>query len=324
MAFKLSDYKNRVRVGTKGRLPWIDWMKTIGMVFIVYGHMFSLGEQFVYAFNVPLFFVISGFLSKINPNNNDFWQALWTRLVFPMIIISTINNVLQIAIDLAQNQFNGQSLLFPLGILIGDQSCLKACWFIYSLLVIRILNQYVNLKYQAIICAIGMVVAICVRKYCAFVPHNAILSSLLAYPFFLIGRLFKEYGLPERRVSVCFSVFAVVALSILLVVDVSYNGDVRVYKFDYGHSLLLYLIGGTIGSIIVYLCCHCLNAWEGAEVISKGSIVLLGFHQWFVSAWLALVPTYRSLLDLCVAVIIVLVFIPIIRFSPPILLGYRV
>ena len=53
----------------KTRVAWIDWMKTIGIYFIVLGHFFSIGYKFIYVFNVPLFFLISGFLCKKEKDN---------------------------------------------------------------------------------------------------------------------------------------------------------------------------------------------------------------------------------------------------------------
>lgn len=44
---------------------WIDWMKALGMFFIVWGHLSPAHlKDVIYAFNVPCFFIISGFLFK--------------------------------------------------------------------------------------------------------------------------------------------------------------------------------------------------------------------------------------------------------------------
>ena len=47
---------------------WVDAMKTMGMFFIIYGHLFSYGYSYVYAFNVPVFFILSGFVLTIAYN----------------------------------------------------------------------------------------------------------------------------------------------------------------------------------------------------------------------------------------------------------------
>ena len=55
---------NATAVVTRPRLHWVDVMKVLGMFFIIYGHLFTYGYQYAYAFNVPVFFVLSGFLFK--------------------------------------------------------------------------------------------------------------------------------------------------------------------------------------------------------------------------------------------------------------------
>lgn len=45
-----------------GEVNWIDWMKTLGMFFIIWGHLSpELLKDCIYTFSVPSFFVISGF-----------------------------------------------------------------------------------------------------------------------------------------------------------------------------------------------------------------------------------------------------------------------
>lgn len=62
------------------RHNWLDWMKAIGMALIVYGHFFSFFDIYVYVFSVPLFFLISGFLSKVETDNKLFFKKLWYNL----------------------------------------------------------------------------------------------------------------------------------------------------------------------------------------------------------------------------------------------------
>lgn len=56
------------------RMNWLDWMKTIGMYLIVYGHYTSYAHEFIYTFSVPLFFVMSGFLFKKEENIRTFFK----------------------------------------------------------------------------------------------------------------------------------------------------------------------------------------------------------------------------------------------------------
>ena len=68
------------------RLIWIDWLKVLGMYLIVVGHMFPPGNEFVYVFSVPLFFISSGFLTKREDSLRTFGQKDYARLVEPALL----------------------------------------------------------------------------------------------------------------------------------------------------------------------------------------------------------------------------------------------
>ena len=80
----------------KQRILWIDWMKVLGMLAIVYGHFKSSYYEFAYVFSVPLFFAISGFLSKIELSNHTFLKKVFWNLIIPMLGISIINYCIEI------------------------------------------------------------------------------------------------------------------------------------------------------------------------------------------------------------------------------------
>ncbi len=52
----------------KERKYWVDYTKTSGIYFVILGH-FTLknatAESFIYSFQLPMFFVLSGFLSNL-------------------------------------------------------------------------------------------------------------------------------------------------------------------------------------------------------------------------------------------------------------------
>ena len=58
------------------RMNWIDWLKSNGMFLIVFGHTFPPYNKYIYAFSVPLFFIMSGFLTKQESDNNIFWKKI--------------------------------------------------------------------------------------------------------------------------------------------------------------------------------------------------------------------------------------------------------
>ena len=60
-------------VNAQGRLPWIDYAKTIGIWLVVLGHMKVLsGKPFIYMFHMAFFFMLSGYLYKRNDIKTEF------------------------------------------------------------------------------------------------------------------------------------------------------------------------------------------------------------------------------------------------------------
>lgn len=73
------------------RLIWLDWMKLLAILSIIWGHFFSEGHQFLYAFSVQTFCVISGVLYKRCFNlamciSRCFWQLLVPTLIMSIIL----------------------------------------------------------------------------------------------------------------------------------------------------------------------------------------------------------------------------------------------
>ena len=70
----------------KERLVWLDYMKVIGMFLIVAGHLSPPGNEFVYVFSVPLFFVCSGILAKKESSIKVCWDKMVNRMIVPAIL----------------------------------------------------------------------------------------------------------------------------------------------------------------------------------------------------------------------------------------------
>jgi fucose 4-O-acetylase-like acetyltransferase len=62
------------------RISWVDWVKALSIFFVVVGHVGPrLFLPFVYAFHVPAFFVISGYLYK-----KSWWLQTFLSFTIPV------------------------------------------------------------------------------------------------------------------------------------------------------------------------------------------------------------------------------------------------
>ena len=74
------------------RYEYIDIAKGIGILLVVWAHILLVGwtHRFIYAFHMPLFFFISGYLFKSDKYNSfkDFFKKRFKRLIIPYLIYS--------------------------------------------------------------------------------------------------------------------------------------------------------------------------------------------------------------------------------------------
>ena len=323
------------------RLNWLDWMKAIGIGLIVYGHFFSLYDIYVYVFSVPLFFLISGFLCKKESDNKVFWKKLWYNLIVPMVIICTMNYLwgafkgyfLSSSHTMPENP-----LLFYGKLFIGIHGAVGAFWFVYTLIILKIILQYTRTVYlHAVWFLLFLVFAYMINNYDFEVMGKqpfkipwSIPNTFVSYPFFIIGYYLRNW---KDKLS-CYQVNRYTILWIVVLLAIVFlcghnHKYVFLYICGYGDNIILYLIGGLAGSAFIFLISKSLEKcqWRIITDISIGTTLILGFHMHIISFIRHFFST-ASFMDIVFSIIIVLLFVPIIRFCKlhmPLIMGkYRI
>lgn len=316
-------------------MVWVDWMKAFGIYLIVLGHFFSLGEKFVYAFNGPLFFVLSGFLSRKETDQRLFWRKLWYNFVVPMLIITVVNFLINIGITLqAGGVVNAMTIgYFWFQALIGLQSSLGTCWFIYSLIIIKIIFQYTPkgawsllLVLVFAVCAYGYNQLDLTQLHPILRKANAAVAVFVAYPCFILGNVLNSYKvqLHTFRKKQILSGLLLIGFAVVYFCTI-FNGDVRIYICNYGGNFMLYLLGLAGGTVLVYCLSKFLSDYRPRwmSLVAKGTIIIMGFHPWFIPLCRHFFPT-PSWLDYVLSVAIVAFFLPLTVLAEkhfPLILG---
>lgn len=311
-------------MGAIDRLDWIDWMKAIGIYLVVLGHFYSVGEQFIYVFHIPLFFLISGFLSKREEINHVFWKKLWYNLIVPMLIMAIINVFIHCLVQFLTSSFLFSDIFwFVRNVVFGMVSGFDTLWFVYTLIILKVICQYcisVRLFYGLTIVMLVLAYIYNNNDYSGFPffmnEPNAIVNVSIAYPFFAFGvylRSLREAldALDKWR---SLSGHVLVFLICLLVVAVCcrFNGYVAMYRCYYGENMFLFLTGGIAGSIMVFSFAKLLGKVQKAVlVVSRGTIIVLGFHKHFIILVRYFFP-FASYMDIVFATLIVVLFVPLI------------
>ncbi len=317
-------------VQEKGRLVWLDWMKVLAILSIIWGHFFSTGHVYLYVFSVQVFCVISGFLYKKAPDWRSCLQKCFWQLFVPTVILSIIMQVEAYLRCMALGApYNISWPWFFEWLLLGHRWCMGPCWYFYSLIVMRIIMQALpQRKWVYALLFVLLSTGVIELNHREIEISNANTNVLVCMPMFLMGVFLK----PLKTTLTNLHHYAIEGA--LLVVAVAlvwfcgqYNGYVWMYLCGYGNYYTLYIIGGMAGTLLLYV----LSLWLSRlpyrsmmTTLSQGSILIIGFHIVIVRR-LTELPNRLWLEDLLFSLLILISFIPIVLLADrffPLLLGH--
>lgn len=275
----------------KQRYIWIDWMKVIGLYFIILGHFFPPYKSYIYAFNVPLFFIISGFLTKKESKNEIFYSKLLHNLIIPMCLILSINYIWDIYINSGQITFINILRKIKNGMIgmhgINKGGGLGTCWFIYTLIILKITYQLFSTRIQISLLIVSPIIAI-LLNYKEISPGNAILNTTVAYPFWWIGTWLnkKKIFFSYHAYHPYKSIFMLCICIIMLYTAGHTNQTPFVFINGYGNNIAVFIIGALAGTYIIYYLCKIIERYckstKYIVLLSSGSIIILGLHYIFI------------------------------------------
>lgn len=143
-------------------------------------------RTFIYTFHMPLFILLSGYLTKIKETKTDFWKGL-LNIGIPLIIFQIINIILL----LVSHQHVGlKMLVVPYWTL----------WYLLSLVFWKIMLQFSPkslLSRPILYLSIAFVVSV----VCGLMPMGRLLSiqrTFNFFPFFLYGYYMRQGNVPSK------------------------------------------------------------------------------------------------------------------------------
>lgn len=124
------------------RIAWVDYFKAITMILVVVGHSTGMFAGYIYQFHVAAFFVISGFVSRLEKKKLD--ELVINRIftiILPYTFVAVLGTVLFWILDYFQllSYVSTYQHVLPLKegveMIYSWLQCdwLGACWFIVAL-----------------------------------------------------------------------------------------------------------------------------------------------------------------------------------------------
>jgi len=208
------------------RLHWIDALKGMGIMLVVFAHH-SLPvalDTYIFSFHMPLFFFISGFLfdsGKYAESASNFIKGRFRSLIVPYFCFALITCLFYFLLDTAfqpgvtnidffQNSalYGIYSIMYALGPLVSYNPPLwfLSCLFITELLFYGFAKKYSEEPRKIVLwlTAVG-VIGYLYSVYVPFrIPWNADVA-LTAIVFYGAGNLFRKLTEPEKDSEASFS-----------------------------------------------------------------------------------------------------------------------
>ncbi len=283
------------------RLPWIDWAKAVGIYLVVLGHMPVLyGKIYIYMFHMPFFFIISGFLFKPRPFQDECIKS-FKRLIVPywiynlvLLAIATCLLIITPENELDSKAFTigSQIRLMIFDIITGNLELMpyrffRPLWFLISLFIMRLVCCLVKEKHYWVLFSLTITasISLTITKTLQVGYTNdyfQIQTTLVCLPFFLIGYFARKYKFIDRMEMIP-KVPKYVLLGVIMCgsVYLGYNNSfVNVFTCETGKNVFVYyIVGIVISMLLLHLCSVLFTRRNGLiELVSKGTILILGLH----------------------------------------------
>lgn len=262
-----------MKTNDKKRNPYIDIVKAILIILVLIGHSIQYGSgsnylsnklffdniifKFIYSFHMPLFIMISGYLSYNSINKNNFFTILKTKistLIIPIFIWTIPILIFKL------NEFYSIREFIKLSIYTFSTNL----WFLWSLFYLTILVKLIN-KF----CEDNIIIYIIIFLLTFFIPDEIIFKKFTLqfylysymYLFFITGYLFKKHNLQEKINKSIINKTLIINTYLFIILLIPFNKDTYIYTTGMNiinnysqllNDLYRYLIG-FVGSIEILL-----------------------------------------------------------------------
>lgn len=325
--------------------PGIDLLKSIGLLLMVCGHyslMNSVTTTIIYSFHMPLFFIISGFISRERSFKETITKG-FKSIMIPYFVFNAVLLLFTILLEYRSAHLSFHSLWSHVtAIMIGigyktdiyNPVC-TTMWFFYVMFLVKIFSALVGNNSRMRIAISFLAIAIVgILKKNDVNTDFPIDSFLMAFPLYVWGGILKQvvehlkFDNSKRYYLSC------LVLPIMFYLSY-YNGRADMDVFEYGHSLFLfYFISISICSVLIIsvLFIGVGNLVRICHNISKGAPIIVSFNLWLILALKKILAfifpciVWNNLIGLVIAISVIIICYPVTCFCNKycsFALGYR-
>ena len=267
-------------------ITWVNSAKGIGIILVIFGHLLYSSNlqglnQIIYAFHIPLFFILSGYVQKCCDIRNHVLQKIH-RLLIPFLCHALLW-VFIFGFDYNKQSNLILSFLLDCFYITGEISN-NPLWFLVVLFEVHILCLLLNLQsknslFQVLLCFVFFSLGFIAYSFSSFVVLNFLgfNRTIVCFSFFVIGLLYRRVELQENNI-----VFAITAM-LFITFGIGLNTKVSIYGFNFGNNYFSFLMAAVTGSItVIQFCKRYLNTQNYFADLSQYAILFLGTQYYWI------------------------------------------
>lgn len=269
-------------------------------------------KKYIYAFHIPLFFFISGYLFNFNKYKNfryiNFIKYKAKKYIIPyftmgIICLVAFGLVLPLFTSGIDNNYIINSIHFILGLLYsrggpGYMAWSSPLWFLTALFMTEIifftvlrLNPKFPIIVFSIVAAFGYMYSITIGIPLPWNIDVAMVASLFMY----LGFLTRKFNLINR-----INLFLFILLLLLFIASVTFNSKIDMNSRNYG-NILLTIISGTVGTVLCIRSARLLKLDSVLNFYGKNTLFIMGYTYTVLNITLIIEAYYVELKNVLIS-----------------------
>jgi acyltransferase len=276
------------------RIEWIDTVRGLSIFLVVLGHTILPHSWLIYifSFHMPLFFFLSGYLSKADKNTN-LWEIFKKKtgsLLWPYVFFFGINLVYWILF------FESKAYFEPIKQMLYSADKLSApfipLWFLTTLFVTEIIFYILRRNLRALWLPIS-ILFLCLAGFW-LARHNIVALpwgidiALVAILFYYAGYLTQRYKDKIKQMNFIPTIYWTIIFLVTNFLLAKYQNTqvTMIYRY-YGYNsewlFILAAFSGIFGYILLgkILKNTILKRNTVIEFLGRNSLIILGLHTVF-------------------------------------------